>query len=271
MHPILFHLPGWLGGLPVFAYGSLLGVSLLLGWWLTRWLAMRDGISPRVILRVQSAAVVGAVVGMRLLFLLAYPAAWHGPASLFRLQQGGLVAYGGMLGGVLCAAVVCRSNRVSFWRFADHVAPSLAVGLGVTRIGCFLNGCCFGRVTDSFLGVCFPQASPAYAAHLESSLLAPSATVSLPVVPVQLLASLNGWLCLVLVLWVAARRTFRGQVFCALVLWYSATRFLLELLRDDAQRGSVGALSTSQLTSVLALSAALIGLWWLRARDRARA
>jgi phosphatidylglycerol:prolipoprotein diacylglycerol transferase len=269
MHPILLHLPGWLGGRPLYSYGVMLGLSFLAGWLLTSWLARRDGIENRVVRRVLIAAMAGAIVGARILFLIAYPEAWQGPASLIRLQEGGLVAQGGMLGGIVAAVIVCRWHALSFWRFADHAAPSLALGLGLTRIGCFLNGCCFGRVTDSFLGVRFPAGSPAFARHLQAGLLDAGAAHSAPVLPVQLLASLNGFLCLALLLVLLKRCTAHGQVFVSFVLWYSPTRFLLEMLRDDPQRGFVGPLSTSQIVSALAFAAGLVAWWWLSRRDHA--
>jgi phosphatidylglycerol:prolipoprotein diacylglycerol transferase len=274
MHPILTTLPGWvplIGGAAVYSYGSMLGLSFAFGWLIVLTLAARDGISPTSTRRILTAALVGAIVGARLLFVIANPWSLHGPLDIFRLQRGGLVAYGGILGGILSALLACRRNHVSFWVFADHAAPTLALGLVFTRIGCFLNGCCFGRISDSWFSVRFPAGSPAFLHHLRMGLLDTAAPLSLPVLPVQLVASLNGMVGLLLLAWVYRRRRTAGEVLLTFVIWYGATRFLLELLRDDPQRGTILSLSTSQFVGGVAAFCALVLLSVRRARRAAAA
>ncbi len=268
MHPVLFVLPEWLpglGGMPIYAYGMMVGLSFVLGCGLTMWWASRDGIDHAATRKILIGAVAGAVVGSRLLFLFANPNLVNGPASWVQVQEGGLVAHGGMLGGIIGAAVACRLTGIGFWRFADHAAPTLALGLGLTRIGCFLNGCCFGRVTDAGIGVCFPPGSPAMVHHFQQGVLEVGAGSSLPVHPTQLYSSLNGFLGLALLVWIYHRRRFSGQVLLAFLIWYGVTRFAIELLRDDPQRGTVLTLSTSQFTSLIALVVGF-GLYWWRRR-----
>lgn len=268
MRPVLFYLPEWtpfLGGMPFYAYGMMLGLSFVLGCGLVRLLASRDGIDPSATRRILVAAVAGAVIGARVLFVVANPDMIDGVVSLFRVQAGGMVAHGGMLGGIIGAAVACRLSHMDFWRFSDYAAPTLALGLGLTRVGCFLNGCCFGRVTESWVGVSFPADSPALVHHLEQGLLSAGANVSLPVHPTQLYASLNGFLGLALLAWVYRQRRFSGQVLLTFLVWYGVTRFALEFMRDDPQRGTVLALSTSQFTSLIAIGIGL-GLYWWRRR-----
>lgn len=271
MRQVLFRLPDWIpivGGMPLYAYGMMLGLSFILGCWITLVLSSRDGFDRRVVRLILASAVAGAIIGARLVFVTANLSMIHSVADLFRITSGGLVAQGGMLGGIVGALVACRACRVDFWSFSDHAAPTLALGLALTRIGCFLNGCCFGRVTDSCLGVTFPLGSPAYEHHLEEGLLSVGAGTSLPVHATQLYSSVNGLLGLVLLLWVYRNRRFAGQVLLTFLIWYGVTRCVLELFRDDPQRGTVFALSTSQFTSLLAVVVG-IGLYWWRARSSA--
>ncbi len=271
MRPVLYQLPDWFplfGGMPLYSYGMMLGLSFVFGCALTMAVASRDGYDHRVTRRILIFAVAGAVVGARLLFLIVNPDLVDSLVSVIGVRDGGLVAHGGMLGGILGAAIACRVSGVSFWRFSDHAAPTLALGLGLTRIGCFLNGCCFGRVTDGWAGVCFPAASPAFLHQLDQGMLAAGADASVSVHPAQLYASLNGFLGLALLVWLYRRRRFSGQVMLVFLLWYGVTRFALEFIRDDPQRGRMFFLSTSQFTSLVAVSVGL-GLYWWRDR-RAR-
>jgi membrane protease YdiL (CAAX protease family) len=133
----------------------------------------------------------------------------------------------------------------------------------VTRAGCFLDGCDFGTVTDSWTGVRFPPGSPAFEQHVESGLIPMTATASLAVHPVQLYLSLNGLvLAAVATVWVGSRRSRPGEAFFLYWGLYALTRFALEFLRGDAGRGFIGPLSTSQAISLPVLAGAALGFWW---------
>ena len=135
---------------------------------------------------------------------------------------------------------------------------------------CPQRSICFGGRTDSSLGVRFPEGSPAFLHHAELGWVGAGSGWSLPVHPVQIAASLNGFLGLALLAWVYRRRRFPGQVLLVFGAWYGVTRFFLEILRDDPQRGSVLGLSTSQLTSLVAIGAVAWTWRWVSGRRALR-
>ncbi|MFO0556313.1 MAG: prolipoprotein diacylglyceryl transferase family protein [Polyangiaceae bacterium] len=256
MHPILFRIPLPGGGsLPIYSYGMMLAVSFIVGWYLTLGLAHRDGLPKETMANCYVITALSAVVCSRLLYVLTNLDEFHAIGDVFALRSGGMVAYGGFVGGFLGSLVYLNSKRIPLIPWADVAVPSLASGLLITRIGCYLYGCDFGRpLSDTApawlrkLGS-FPKwpentvdqgaGSPAWVQHVKERGLALSADWSLPVHPTQLYESATG-LGLLLFLLVARRyQAFRGQIFLYFTFFYGFARFLLEFLRDDAERGDV--------------------------------
>jgi len=150
-------------------------------------------------------------------------------------------------------------------------------------MGCFLYGCDFGKQTGSFWALRFPRwnnpaiakwipgGAPAFSQHFHSQAEQSFDMLSLGVHPTQLLMSLNGFVCFVILMLMFPKRKFSGQVLLSFLLYYSVTRFLVELLRGDAIRGTATMglpLSTSQFVSVCIVVVA-IPLWlWLRYRAK---
>jgi phosphatidylglycerol:prolipoprotein diacylglycerol transferase len=247
---------------PIYAYGVMLGVSLVVGWYLTLPLCERDGMPKETMANCYVVTALAALAGSRILYAITNPDEFKSGWDLFALRNGGLVAYGGFLGGYFGSWAFLAPKRLRLMAWADNVVPSLASGLLVTRIGCYLFGCDFGKRLPGnaphwlkTLGT-FPHwasgtlasgdGSPAYMRHLdlyrgtpmESELLKGNA--SFPVHPTQLYESLVGLALLVLLLWQRKSTKFRGQIFFLFVFAYGTLRFLLEILRDDVERGSYG-------------------------------
>lgn len=265
MRPILFHLPF---GLPLYAYGAMLCLSVIIGRLLAVRLAERAGMDARLMDRCCVWTLAAALIGARLLFVVTNLDQFDRLSNLFRWWDGGVVAYGGFLGGFLGAVGFCRIHRIRALDWADCVAPSLCIGLVITRIGCFLAGCDFGRPWDGPWAVSFPAGSPAFAQQTLQGLLPAGATQSLPVHPTQLYESLAGLVLLVLVMAVRRRHTFSGQPLMAFVLGYAVLRYAIEIVRADTNRGAIGPFSTSQLIAVatFVLAAAFL---YTRTRDSA--
>jgi phosphatidylglycerol:prolipoprotein diacylglycerol transferase len=210
-----------------------------------------------------------AVAGSRVLYILTnlseFPTLW----SMLKLRSGGLVAYGGFLGGYLGSWAFLARHRIRLMPWADVAVPSLASGLLITRIGCYLYGCDFGtRLTDSAPALLkkvgtFPKlaegtlgyfengvpipGSPAYAHHLDlctrgiykAADCVALKDASFPVHPTQIYESAVGAVLLVVLLLSRKHQKFRGQQFLIFVFGYGFLRFLLELVRDDSERGSL--------------------------------
>jgi phosphatidylglycerol:prolipoprotein diacylglycerol transferase len=247
---------------PIYAYGVMLGASLVVGWYLTLPLAERDGLPKETMANCYVVTALAALAGSRILYALTNPDEFKSFTDLFALRNGGLVAYGGFIGGLIGSWAFLAPKKIRLLAWADDAVPSLASGLLITRLGCYLFGCDFGqRLPDSAphwlktLGT-FPHwatgtlasgdGSPAYVRHLEVYRGTPleqelvRMNSSFPVHPTQLYESLTGLLLLVLLLWQRRYTRFRGQVFFLFVFAYGFLRFLLELWRDDVERGSYG-------------------------------
>jgi phosphatidylglycerol:prolipoprotein diacylglycerol transferase len=253
VHPILFHLPS---GPPVYAYGTMLCLAVILGRLVAVRLAERDGLDPALMHRCCVWTLVAALVGARLLYVVTNLDQFKGVLDVFAWWKGGAAAYGGFLGGFLGTVAFCRVHRVSALAWADCAVPALALGLLLTRIGCFLGGCDFGQPWDGAWAVRFPVGSPAYEQQAAQGLLPLDATRSLPVHPTQLYESLAGLVLLGLVMAVRRLRRVPGQAFVSFVAGYAVVRYVIETLRADADRGTVGALSTSQFIAVATLLSA---------------
>jgi phosphatidylglycerol:prolipoprotein diacylglycerol transferase len=248
---------------PIYAYGVMLGVSLVVGWYLTLPLAERDGLPKETMANCYVVTALAALAGSRILYAITNPDEFKSLSDLFQLRNGGLVAYGGFIGGLLGSWAFLAPKKIRLLAWADDAVPSLASGLLITRIGCYLFGCDFGqRLSDGAphwlktLGT-FPhwpagtlanggEGSPAYLRHLdvyrgtpfEAELVRMNS--SFPVHPTQLYEALTGLFLLVLLLWQRRSTRFRGQVFFLFVFAYGFLRFLLELWRDDPERGTFG-------------------------------
>jgi phosphatidylglycerol---prolipoprotein diacylglyceryl transferase len=250
--------------LPVHSYGLFLTVSMIGGWFVAARFARQEGISVEQAASIYLWTAVWSIVGARLLYVVVMWRSFHGFWEIFTIQRGGLVAYGGMIGGVIASAVACRRRGVPLLRWADAAAPSVVLGTAITRMGCFLFGCDYGKPTTWPWGVAFPAGSPAWRDHVTRLGLPRSSPRSLPVHPTQLYEALSALGLFLLLLWLRQRPRFAGQVFLAWVIGYGLLRPAVELFRDDRERGWVGPLSTSQaigLGSVVLGIAGLTALW----------
>lgn len=271
-----------LAPLPVYSYGAMLCASLVAGWFLTLKLGERAGMARELLANCYFFTAIAALVGARLLYVLTNPSEFHSLADVLALRGGGLVAYGGFLGGFAGSWWYLRRRGAALLPWADVAVPSLASGLLLTRLGCYLFGCDFGKPLSASapdwlerLGT-FPrwpssvlegQGSPAWLQHVDERGLSVTSRASLPVHPTQLYESLAGALLLLLLFWLSKRRRFAGEAFFAFTLGYGVLRFLLEFVRDDSERGRFGPLSTSQwiaLATVLGVAYA----WWRQPRPR---
>jgi phosphatidylglycerol:prolipoprotein diacylglycerol transferase len=256
-------------GLPVRGYGVMVLVGASVGVWMATYRAQRAGIDREIIWSMAFWLFIGGMIGGRAFYVIEY---WHEKfrtdsfrETLLRVlnfPEGGLVVYGALFGGVAAVLFFIRKHKLPALATFDLIAPSMAIGLALGRIGCFLNGCCYGGPTALPWGVSFPQGSPPYVDQMARGVLSPSnpPSHSLPVHPAQLYsaitAALIGWL-----LW--SYYPFRrrdGQVIALMLMIYPISRFLEEIIRTDESAVFGTGLSISQNLS-LAVFVAGIGLW----------
>jgi phosphatidylglycerol---prolipoprotein diacylglyceryl transferase len=283
MYPILFHIPTPWGAVPVYAFGAMLGLTLALGWAVVARAGQRAGHDRDTLANAYLLGAVGALLGARLLYVLTNLEAFESAGEWFAVQQGGMAAYGAVLGGFAGAAAYLRIKRASVLGFADLCAPVLALAVLLTRVGCYLDGSDFGVQLGAdapgwlaSLGT-FPhwpestglRGSPVFLWQLEQALVEPTAIAALPVHPTQLSEALIGGCLLALAEWLGARRRFAGQVFLAVLLAYGVGRFFIDNLRDDPERGLFLGFSAAQWVALVLLPAAAMGYSVLNRSARA--
>jgi phosphatidylglycerol---prolipoprotein diacylglyceryl transferase len=181
-----------------------------------------------------------------------------------KVWRGGLTYYGGFILAVPFGLYFLRKHRLPMWRFCDLAGYGIPLGLFWGRMGCYLNGCCFGKVTHGPWGVIFPRGGAVWRHQVEAHLVQAGALTPLPVHPAQLyLALLNLLIFGICYFWIRPRKRYDGQVFWWFVLLYTLARSAVEIVRDD-DRGVIGGLlSTSQLISLPFFALASYMLWRL--------
>ncbi len=193
--------------------------------------------------------LLGGVLGARLVYVLLTPSAFLAdPTQVFHIWEGGMTFYGGLGGGILAGVLVCRARGINVADMADLSAVSFPLGYALGRVGCFLNGCCYGAVCDLPWAVRF---------HDPGVL----AGVTPPSHPAQIYAALVSLAIYGLLTRVEARRRFRGQVMLGYIVLYGVYRFFIEFVRAGvtAEMTGVGGLTEGQIASLLlALGAAAV-------------
>jgi phosphatidylglycerol:prolipoprotein diacylglycerol transferase len=232
----------------------MLMLGFVAGILLSRREARRLGLSPDLPLDLGIWVLVAAVASARGLFV-ALNWADFAPRPLEVLyvwREGGLSFHGGLLGGVLAALVFARTRRMSFWTIADVVTPGLALGYGIARFGCFLNGCCYGAPTDLPWGVRFPTATlPMEPRH-----------------PTQIYSAIGSFAILGVLLAVRRRLVVPGQLFLVYLMLYSPMRAAVEILRKGYTATVLfDGVTEAQVASAIIFVAAAIG-FALRGRRR---
>jgi phosphatidylglycerol:prolipoprotein diacylglycerol transferase len=262
MQPILFEIPSV--GLRVTGFGVmfLLACSGALG--LTLWRARREGLDTEAVYELAIWIFFGGVVGARIVYILQNPAEMKSVADFFRVWRGGIVFYGCIFGGLIGTLIAWSRKPFPFLRMADAVALALAWGAGMGRIGCFLNGCCYGEITESRCAVTFPAGSIPWYDHVERGLITPLAACSLPVHPTQIYAAFSGFGLLILMVAYHSRRRFDGEVMTIFMVGYATTRFWVETLRADQPTFMLG-LTFSQAVSLIVLASGIAAWFWLNA------
>ncbi|MGI6452170.1 MAG: prolipoprotein diacylglyceryl transferase [Syntrophomonadaceae bacterium] len=216
MHPVLFKI----GPISIQSWGFMLAVAILIAIVGLSRLFKKEGYDSDMVLDMVLLTVVAGLLGGRLAYVLVYQWDWflNDPLMFFSLTNGGwsgLIWYGGLAGGFIAFSIYIYRKNLSFWKVADMFAPFLALGYALVRVGCFLAGCCYGRITSSLVGVVF---------HVVDFF---------PRHPTQLYSSALNLLLFVLLYRFYPHRKFPGQVFLLYLMGYSVYRFTVEFFRDN--------------------------------------
>ena len=231
-----------IGPVTIHGYGLMIGIGIVLAFIAGTYLAKKKGIDADELFNLTTISVIGGFACAKVLFCIVE---WDSFVKnpLGTLGSSGFVVYGGIIGGILLCALYCKIKKLPFWKYFDTVLPAVAIAQGFGRIGCFLAGCCYGRETDSFVGIAF-----------HNSKFAPN---DVKLIPTQLFSS-AGCFIMAAVLFAYSRKERKDARTGALYLiMYSIGRSVIEYFRND-YRGALGILSTSQFISIFILIAGII-------------
>ena len=267
MRPLLlqFVVPG-VGPIALSAWFTLVILGVCLGMWVAAQEARRGGDDPRAVLQVATLCVLAGLAGGRLghLATTSRDLYLQDPMRLLRFWEGGMVLLGGLAVAIPVGLLAARRRGMSPLRTADAIAPALALGIALGRVGCFFAGCCYGRPIEYGTGVEWPFAAVFLGGQV------PEALRGVALHPTQIYASLAALLLFVVLRRQRVRQTFDGQVAALFLVLYGSIRPLLELLRFDAARGFLlpemlgEHVSTSQALSVPMLVAGVAASLWAR-------
>lgn len=256
MHPILIDL----GFFALPAYGVLLATAVLLALWSARVRAEGAGMDGTKVVDFGLWLVIWALLGAKLLLVIVEWKRYLGdPAQLLGLARAGGVFLGGFIAAVIAAAIMLRRYQLKALPTFDVLAPSLALGQTIGRLGCFLAGCCWGR--ECALPWAITYTDPAAAANVGTPL-------HLAVHPFPAYAAVFNFSVFLILSRLYQKKLAPGRVFATYLILYGSGRFLLELTRGDEIRGLYfgGLVSTSQLISAALIAIGVATHWWIGRR-----
>lgn len=296
-------------GIPLHIYGVMMAIAFIVGIAVSTKQATHEGLPPVPVRAADGSLIkdkqgklvtitsaelvndltfyllVAGLVGSRILYIITRWDAEYSknPAKIFRVWEGGLVWYGGLIAATLVAVWFVRKHRIAFLPYGDVLVPMVSLGHGIGRLGCFAAGCCFGNpAAPGFpLTVQFPENSPAWQDHLHDHLIGPGSLWSAPVYPTQIMEAAAETLIFFALLWIRSRKRFHGQVLLSYFGMYAVWRFINEMFRGDDIRSFFFRwpsqehpmlLTTSQGVSIgMAVTAVVLLVVLLRKRGQAHA
>jgi phosphatidylglycerol:prolipoprotein diacylglycerol transferase len=244
------------------AYGFMAVLGYLTGMYFISKEAGRNKIEPVLVQSLSMWIIVGMLIGARIWYVWEN---WYQfasePISIFKLWEGGMVFYGGFIGGFVGGILFIKLANLPLRKVMDITAPGIAIAIAIGRIGCFLNGCCYGRITDSCVGVRFPARwyPPAYVEHLQKGLISNGAEQSLPVIPTQLISALNLFV-IFFILWnIRKKKIFNGFLFTLFIGLYGLQRFTTDFFRHYSENALIlKYLSLSQVLSIILIITSIV-------------
>jgi len=268
MRSILFSL----GDFPIYSYGVSIALGLLSAHFVIVRLGRREGLGPDFAANILMAIIVSAIAGARIAYVMEHWTSVYAanPVSIFHLRSGGLMFYGGFILAVITTLVFIKIAKLRLLPVLDVLATALPLAHAFGRFGCFVNGCCHGRLsgTGAFeraVSVVYPRGSHPWAWQVGEELIDVTDT-ALPMFPSQLVESGANLAIFALLLALAFVPKIRPGIRTGLYLiCYAVARSFVETLRSDV-RMTIGALTIAQTISigVFAAGAAILVFALLR-------
>ena len=223
---------------------------MLAGLWTAGRRAPLSGIRSETVIDLGPWLILGTIVGARGLYVLSY---WREDFAsqplwqIFNIRGGGLVFYGGLIGASLACILYVRLKKLPLWKIADLLAPSIALGHAFGRLGCLMNGCCYGRACDLPWAIHFPNDHPTHGAGVH---------------PTQIYEAVLNLGLYAALAWLYRRRRFDGQIFASYLILYAVLRAFVEIFRGDYTASYLyGQATPGQVLSIPIFAAGVL-LWW---------
>lgn len=244
MHPIALQL----GPIALHWYGVLVATGFLAAIWTASIRARSIGVTAEVLMDFGIWMIVAGIVGARTFYVVGH---WDEFApnlvEIVRVDHGGLVFYGGFIFAAIAGIWFVRRRKLRFWQMADVVAPSIALGHMFGRLGCFMNGCCYGKACSLPWAVHFPVDHETHGVGVH---------------PTQIYEAIGNFVIFAGLSVFYPKRRFDGQVFWLYVFVYALLRFVDEFFRGDYTEYFIGnRLAPGQMVAVIMVAVAALFLW----------
>jgi len=238
MHPVLFKI----GPFTIHTYGVFIAIGFLAGLFVARHFAEREGIKKDFIYDFAFFILICSIIGARVFYVIEYHRFYLShPLSIIKIWQGGLVFYGGLIGGILAVVWYVRRYKLNKWQIADIFLVSLPIGQFFGRLGCLSAGCCYGKPCNLPWAITFRAPDS----------LAPK---NIPLHPTQIYHALANLLIFIFLFYYyqSGKRKFYGEIAILYGILYSIGRFIVEFYRGD-YRGHIFIFSIPQFISLIIL------------------
>lgn len=250
MHNELFTV----GPFTIYGYGLMIAIGFAAAILISSILVKKAGLDSDVVFDLSIFAIIGGVVGAKLLYILVNIKDIFSSSDFLSIIQGGFVVYGGIILGFLLCFFYCKRKKIQFLSYFDIIMPTIFIGQGFGRLGCFLAGCCYGK----------EYSGPGSITFINSS-YAPN---NISLFPTQLVSSAYDFIMAFILIVIVSRLVkFKGQLGTLYLITYSIGRIIIEFFRGDTERGYILVLSTSQFISVIILVMSLIFYIKLKKKD----
>ncbi|HPZ08009.1 MAG TPA: prolipoprotein diacylglyceryl transferase [Candidatus Eremiobacteraeota bacterium] len=239
MYRVLFtlNLP-FIGPFDIYTYAVVLVIGFIIGLtWALKYSKPED-VKPETVMDLSICILIGGIIGARFIHVLINYQEYsiRDPVKIINFREGGLAWYGAVLGAIIGGIIFARISRILFWKLADICSAPVMLGLAIGRIGCFLNGCCYGKPTNLPWGVEFPDVyPPGVSRH-----------------PTQIYEALLDIGIFYILNLINKKKKFHGEIFCYFIGLYSIARFIVEFYREwFSSIPAIMHLNLAQITSLL--------------------
>ncbi|MGB9858044.1 MAG: prolipoprotein diacylglyceryl transferase [Dictyoglomaceae bacterium] len=240
MYPKLLIIPQFnilkykIGPITIYSWGTFVALGFLVGILLAMRWAKKENIDPDHVLNISVWSIISSIIGARIVYVIKYWSSYQSkPISILYLWDGGLIFFGGFFAALVVVLLYLWKYKIPYWKFLDITAPALTIGSAIGRIGCFLNGCCYGYETPLLWGVKFPNLFGYRHAT-------------------QLYYTFAFLIVFIYLLYIKRHKSFEGEVATKFFIYFPYAFFIVEVFRDNPRNALH--LTGSQVVSLILIA-----------------